>query len=130
MKRYVPHAAILTVNMYIVFFLIDRVNQSMNFIDNGMTRALLLLQCLFGVYDLLRIRAQSRIRAVPALEISNAVLMLFYLPVFLIASFNQWSLIMTGGFVKFMLLLMSFSTAVNAIRLIAYDRTVLRRYGR
>ena len=46
MERLLPHAAILICNMYIVFFLIDRVNTAMNFIDNGLTKGLLLLLCL------------------------------------------------------------------------------------
>ena len=38
-----PHLVILICNMYIVFFLIDRVNPAMNFIDNGLTKGLLLI---------------------------------------------------------------------------------------
>ena len=41
-----PHAAILCANMYYVFYGIDRVNRQMNFIDNGLTRAVLAAMCL------------------------------------------------------------------------------------
>ena len=44
-KRMLPHAAILICNMYIVFFLIDRVNPAMNFIDNPLTKGLLWILC-------------------------------------------------------------------------------------
>lgn len=53
LKRLIPHAAVLICNMYIVFFLIDRVNTAMNFIDNGLTKGLLLLLCLAGSYTAL-----------------------------------------------------------------------------
>ena len=44
-ERLMPHAAILICTMYIVFFLIDRVNPAMNFIDNRLTKGLLLVMC-------------------------------------------------------------------------------------
>jgi len=44
-ERLLPHAAILICNMYVVFFLIDRVNPAMNFIDNRLTKGLLFLLC-------------------------------------------------------------------------------------
>ncbi|MBR1566199.1 MAG: hypothetical protein IJ649_05495, partial [Oscillospiraceae bacterium] len=51
LERMLPHAAILICNMYIVFFLIDRVNQAMNFIDNGLTKGLLLILCAIAFYN-------------------------------------------------------------------------------
>ena len=50
-KRMLPHVAILVCNMYIVFYLIDRVNTAMNFIDNGLTKGLLLILCIAGAYN-------------------------------------------------------------------------------
>lgn len=44
-----PHGAILIANMYIVFFLIDRVNTAMCFIDNDITKGLLVIMCLLSV---------------------------------------------------------------------------------
>ena len=52
--RLLPHAAILICNMYVVFWLIDRVNKAMNFIDNGLTKGLLLI---LGVISLVNARA-------------------------------------------------------------------------
>lgn len=46
-----PHAAILLANAYVVFFLIDRVNTSMNFIDNELTKGMLLVMCLLAIGD-------------------------------------------------------------------------------
>ena len=51
LRRLLPHAAILICNMYIVFFLIDRVNKAMNFIDNGLTKGLLAALCLIGLWN-------------------------------------------------------------------------------
>lgn len=51
LERWVPHATILICNMYLVFFLIDRVNPAMNFIDNGLTKGLLLLLCAAALFN-------------------------------------------------------------------------------
>ena len=55
LERLLPHGAILICNMYIVFFLIDRVNPAMNFIDNGLTKGLLLILCAISLYDAWRL---------------------------------------------------------------------------
>lgn len=49
LERLLPHAAILICNMYVVFFLIDRVNPAMNFIDNRLTKGLLLVMCVVAL---------------------------------------------------------------------------------
>ena len=57
LERLLPHGAILICNMYIVFYLIDRVNTAMNFIDNGLTKSLLLVLCAvtpFNAWALLK----------------------------------------------------------------------------
>lgn len=51
LRRLLPHAAILICNMYIVFFLIDRVNTAMNFIDNRLTKGLLLALCVISWFN-------------------------------------------------------------------------------
>ena len=56
-KGLLPHAAILICNMYVVFYLIDRVNKAMNFIDNGLTKGLLLILC---VITLVNVRELTR----------------------------------------------------------------------
>lgn len=68
LRRMLPHAVILICNMYVVFFLIDRVNPAMNFIDNGLTKGLLLLLSAAGIFDallLIRYPTPAR-RSVPA----------------------------------------------------------------
>ena len=40
-RKILPHVAIIISCMYFVFFFIDRVNPMMNFIDNDMTKFLL-----------------------------------------------------------------------------------------
>ena len=72
LRAMLPHAAILIANMYIVFFLIDRVNSAMNFIDNGLTKGLLLAMSLIVLADVLlprprrpRRRAQAKRAAAP-----------------------------------------------------------------
>ncbi len=69
LERLLPHGAILICNMYIVFFLIDRVNQAMNFIDNGLTKGLLLILCaiaLFNAWRLLKPAPVPARRTAPA----------------------------------------------------------------
>ena len=59
LRSLLPHAAILICNMYVVFYLIDRVNPAMNFIDNRLTKGLLLALCAIA---LLNARALRRTR--------------------------------------------------------------------
>ena len=59
--RLLPHGAILICNMYIVFFLIDRVNTAMCFIDNDITKALLAIMCVISLgTSLALMRSQRR----------------------------------------------------------------------
>ena len=59
--RLLPHGAILICNMYIVFFLIDRVNTAMCFIDNDITKALLFVMCVISLgTSLVLMRSQRR----------------------------------------------------------------------
>ena len=51
LRKVLPHAAILLSNMYIVFFLIDRVNSAMCFIDNRITKALLVLLAIISTIN-------------------------------------------------------------------------------
>ena len=51
LRKVLPHAAILLSNMYIVFYLIDRVNSAMCFIDNGITKALLVLLAIISTVN-------------------------------------------------------------------------------
>lgn len=70
LKRLLPHAAILICNMYVVFFLIDRVNKAMNFIDNGLTKGLLLALCLIGLWNAGSLSRGSR-RRQPGVQASR-----------------------------------------------------------
>ena len=51
LRKILPHAAILLGNMYIVFFLIDRVNSAMAFINNDITKVLLLILCVISTVN-------------------------------------------------------------------------------
>ena len=51
LRKILPHAAILLCNMYIVFYLIDRVNSAMAFINNDITKALLLILCVISTVN-------------------------------------------------------------------------------
>ena len=51
LRKLLPHAAILLCNMYIVFFAIDRVNSAMAFIDNDITKTLLLILCVISTVN-------------------------------------------------------------------------------
>lgn len=60
LRAMLPHGAILIANMFIVFFLIDRVNTAMNFIDNGLTKGLLLALGVIVLCDRLLPRPRTR----------------------------------------------------------------------
>lgn len=49
LRKILPHVSILLSNMYIVFFLIDRVNTAMAFINNNITKWLLLFASLISI---------------------------------------------------------------------------------
>ena len=49
-KTIVGHAVIALSGMYLVFFFIDRVNSAMCFINNDITKRLLLVLCALSMY--------------------------------------------------------------------------------
>lgn len=51
LRKVLPHAAIVLSGMYVVFFLIDRVNQAMAFINNRITKRLLLVLCVIAIIE-------------------------------------------------------------------------------
>jgi len=51
LRKILPHAAIILSGMYLVFFLIDRVNSAMAFINNEITKHLLLILCAISVVN-------------------------------------------------------------------------------
>lgn len=51
LRKWLPHAAILLSNMYLVFFVLDRVNRAMAFINNGITKGLLVLLSLISIFN-------------------------------------------------------------------------------
>ena len=60
-RKIIPHATIVLCNMYVVFYLIDRVNPAMEFITNNITKFLILLMCIFSTVNaILLIRVQRR----------------------------------------------------------------------
>lgn len=62
LRRILPHISILLSNMYIVFFLIDRVNRAMAFIDNDLTKWLLLFASLISIGNAVFLIANERKR--------------------------------------------------------------------
>lgn len=51
LRKILPHVSIVLCNMYLVFFCIDRVNSAMSFIDNNITKALLLVLCIISTVN-------------------------------------------------------------------------------
>ena len=50
-RKIIPHATIVLCNMYVVFYLIDRVNPAMEFITNNITKFLILLMCILSTVN-------------------------------------------------------------------------------
>lgn len=62
MRKLLPHVTIVMCLMYVVFFGIDRVNSAMAFIDNEITKWLLLVLCLFSIVEAIWLIADDRRR--------------------------------------------------------------------
>ena len=60
LRKRLPHAAIILSGMYLVFFLIDRVNGAMSFINNGITKRLLLILCAISVVNAIYLIRDNR----------------------------------------------------------------------
>lgn len=63
LRKLLPHAAIILSGMYVVFFLIDRVNSAMAFINNNITKRLLLALCIIAVIESIWLIRDERRRA-------------------------------------------------------------------
>ena len=59
-KKLLAHCAIIISGMYIVFFFIDRVNPAMGFIDNDITKPLLLALALIAIINAIQVIAVER----------------------------------------------------------------------
>ena len=62
LRKLLPHAAIIISLMYFVFFMIDRVNSAMAFIDNGITKVLLLILGALSIWSSLTLIREDRSR--------------------------------------------------------------------
>lgn len=60
LRKLLPHAAIVISVMYFVFFFIDRVNSSMAFINNNITKGLLFVLCLISIFNAIRLISMER----------------------------------------------------------------------
>ena len=62
MRKILPHIAIVISVMYAVFFFIDRVNPMMAFIDNKITKVLLMILSAVSVLNAILVIADDRRR--------------------------------------------------------------------
>ena len=60
LRKILPHAAIILSMMYFIFYAIDRVNPFMAFIDNEITKALLVALGAIAVINAVTIIADDR----------------------------------------------------------------------
>lgn len=51
LRKLFPHGIIILSLMYVVFYFIDRVNPAMAFINNNITKALLLILCIAAILN-------------------------------------------------------------------------------
>lgn len=51
LRKILPHVSIVLCNMYLVFYCIDRVNSAMAFINNNITKALLVVLCIISTVN-------------------------------------------------------------------------------
>ena len=59
-RKWLPHVSILLANMYIVFFVLDKVNTAMTFINNDITKMLLLILALSSIANSCMMIAERR----------------------------------------------------------------------
>jgi len=60
LKKMLAHCAIIISLMYVVFFCIDLVNPAMGFIDNNITKPLLLVLVIIAIINAIQIIAEER----------------------------------------------------------------------
>ena len=138
LKPALPHAAILLANMFNVLFLIDRVNTSMNFIDNRLTKGLLVFMGLVAIVNWRGEAARARRRRAKSKKavhgglsgllppLGAALGAACLLGVLLDALFPAWSLFLMEWFKLF--LFAACLTVIAASLAVAHgDRKRLRR---
>lgn len=62
LKRVLPHICIIISVMMLVFYVIDRVNSAMSFIDNDIFKTLLLFYCIVVIASSVYLIASNRRR--------------------------------------------------------------------
>jgi len=128
-----PHCAILICNMYIVFFLIDRVNTAMVFIDNDITKGLLAAMCLISIWCSALLMKKKRRRGRGLRRFIAGINMLACVGgLLLIAADYIWLrlLIFNGAPAKIAALAVCLITLLNGAVLIACNRAAVRRLAR
>ena len=63
LRKILPHVAIIPSMMYFVFFCIDRVNSAMAFINNDITKWLLVILGVISIYDAVLLIVEDQKRA-------------------------------------------------------------------
>ena len=58
--RLIEHAVIIISLMYFPFFIIDRVKSPMGFINNDITKVLVLILCIFSIFNAVRLIGMER----------------------------------------------------------------------
>lgn len=140
LKKLSPHGAILVANMYYVFWGIDRVNRSMNFIDNEYTKALFVLLLVFSALNLARMYVTFRYWARGKSDgacmvrlgtmLAAAIFGIVYFILWLVDCFNPNAMLMLREFVKFWMLMFCAANTVMGVMLLQWDRGELRRRGK
>lgn len=137
LMKLAPHAVILIGNMYYVFWGIDRVNKSMNFIDNPYTKFLLLVMIACSLFSGLRLGRvhlnrlgrtdnPTPVYARLSLLALNLLLAAAILVLLIIDLFNEDLLLFLSEFVKILILILSVTGLLNSLQLIARDRAIVR----
>lgn len=130
LRKILPHAAIVLGGMVVVFYVIDRFNTAMGFINNGITKALLLAFCAVSVVNARTLISGAKKRRMlwrRILSYAATILSGTYAALFVIDCLNGQMSVINHEITKALLLAFCLIGMVNAGVVISDDRKRARR---
>jgi len=123
-----PHCAILICNMYLVFFGIDRVNTAMAFVDNDLTKSLLILMSAMSVACAVKLLSVNcRLKGAKLVPLLNLIACVACVLTIAMDYIWQDMLIFAANPAKYIALAACLTSLANGVLLIRYNRRPRKR---